>query len=240
MLLGPLIWVGHLASDVGTQVGLPVPGWPLTQILRLRALGAPEQETIAEVGQMMYMQGYDFRHYLAGGTVPGLIEIIVRTHHFLRYRCALKKQQPTSVLSANSAEDYIEESQVDGHLTAMLFWAHATACAVNAGKIVVQGATGSYFSAARAVNVAQWQVFALRTIQYLADRLRDKKVEQIVQNRKVLNERWDALALPLAFSQYIGADESPQLIITEGEWDERRTAVDDGSILQMPGRGCRA
>jgi hypothetical protein len=213
ILMAPLLWIGHLASDVATPMGLPPPGWALTQLLRIPSPGAPGEATIADVARMMYEQGYDFRHYLAGGIVPAIIEIVVRTYHFVRYSypAACKK-----TISANLAETCIANSQLEGHRTAMLFWAHATAAAVNAGKIVIQGAYGDYFSAARAINVAQWQMFAVRAAQYLAFRLRDKKVEQIVLNRKAINERWDQLSAKPAVYGYFASSEAPSLTVLEG------------------------
>ena len=213
ILMAPLLWIGHLASDVATPMGLPPPGWALTQLLRIPSPGAPGEATIADVARMMYEQGYDFRHYLAGGMVPALVEIIVRTYHFVRYSypAACKK-----TISANLAETCIANTQLEGHRTAMLFWGHTTAAAINAGKIVIQGAYGDYFSAARAINVAQWQMFAVRAAQYVAFRLRDRKVEQIVLNRKAINERWDQLSAKPTVYAYFASNEAPSLTVLEG------------------------
>jgi hypothetical protein len=224
MILGPLLWIGHLASDVATPMGLPVPGWSLTQLLRVPAWGAPGTETIADVARMMYEQGYDFRHYLAGGIVPALIEIVLRTYHFARYTYPLKRAEfsrhISNPVSADLAGRLIERSQVEGHLKAMLFWAHAFAAAVNAGKIAVQGITGNYphayFSAAKAINVAQWQVFAGRTVQYLIHRFRNKNLEQTVKNRQTLNKRWDELSgFPSVYADF-ACQEAPGLTVISG------------------------
>lgn len=221
ILLAPLIWIGHLASDVATPMGIPVPGWTLTQILRIPAPGAEGGATIADVGRMMYEQGYDFRHYLAGAVVPALVEIVIRTYHFLRYLYPLKKNSAAqNVFSTNLAYNYMKETTTESHLKAMLFWGHLTAAAINVGKIAIQGVTGNYFSAARAINIAQWQTFALRTIEYIYHCVRDKKLEQLMQNRKNLDERWDMISSSFPSSFYNFAKAAPSLLVIQEKCNE--------------------
>ena len=217
LLMAPLLWIGHLASDVATPMGLPAPGWALTQLLRIPAPGAPEVATVADVARSMYTRGYDLRHYMVGGIVPALIEVVIRTYHFVRYSYKSLRAEPhRTPISADLAGKFVTQTQQAGHLKAMLFWGHATAAAINSGKIVVQGLTGSYFSAARAINVAQWQTFAARAAQYLVHRLRDKSVEQIVRNRRALNERWDELLSDRLAYTFLTETEAPRLTVIQG------------------------
>ena len=96
----------------------------------------------------------------------------------------------------------------------MLFWSHATAAAINAGKVMVQGAsTQDYFSAVRAINIAEWQMFAIRTIKYLTHRYRNKTLEQIVKNRKKIHNRWEELSSFRGFNYIFESNDSPKLTI---------------------------
>ena len=193
MFFAPLIWLGHLVSDVTTPMGLPPPGWSLTQLLHVPAPGAPGNATIADITRLMYEQGYDFRHYLAGAIVPGLVEIIISVYHFVRYSYPKINKTKDNIITPDTALNQIDELQMHGHKKAMLFWGHATAAAINAGKVAIQGITGDYLSAARSINISQWQMFALRTIEYIHYKYRNKTVEQILANRPKINDNWDKL-----------------------------------------------
>jgi len=218
LIQAPVLWIGHLASDIATPMGLPPPGGVLTQLLQIPAAGAPGDATIADVCRRMYVQGYDFRHYLTGGIVPALIEIVVHAYHFIRYSYPMSSTRANrNLVSANLAENYVLQSELEGHRAAMLFWAHAMAAAINACKVVVQGFTGNYFSAVRAINLAQWQTFAVRTIQYMAHCFRDKKVEQIVKNRAALNRKWDELLAKSRTASCFILEEAPVLHIVASD-----------------------
>ena len=52
----------HLKSDVTTSMGLPVPLMSLFNLLQFGSIG-DEEQTIAEIVQGMYYEGYDFIHF---------------------------------------------------------------------------------------------------------------------------------------------------------------------------------
>ncbi|MBX9791923.1 MAG: hypothetical protein K2Y37_23620 [Pirellulales bacterium] len=115
---------GHLLSDVATPAGLPAPLMPLAGFLRFGRIG-PRQRTIAELARAMYASGYDFRHFLAGSIPTVLIEVLVRGFFVVR-----RWGQETDELGALPA--------LRGRaLGRMLFVAHATSAAINAGTIAV-------------------------------------------------------------------------------------------------------
>lgn len=128
---------GHMASDVATPAGLPPPLFVLLQFLQF---GDIKGRTIAELSRAMYRSGYDFRHFLAGGLCVALIEAIVRVAWFARER--------------HEGKTLMEALPVGNipRLRANLFLAHATAAAVNAGKVAI---TKDPLS----VSWAQWLAF---------------------------------------------------------------------------------
>jgi hypothetical protein len=125
--------------------------------------------------------------------VPGLVEIIITVYHFVRYSYPKINKTKDNIITPDTALNQIDELQMHGHKKAMLFWGHATAAAINAGKVAIQGITGDYLSAARSINISQWQMFALRTIEYIHYKYRNKTVEQILANRPKINDNWDKL-----------------------------------------------
>ena len=161
-------------------------------MLHIPVPGAPDGATLADVIRILYLRGYDFRHYLSGGVVPGLVEGIIRLYVWLRY-----SDESSSIsgdpLGLQATEESARRAQADARLASLLFWSHAVATGANAGRIVLHGHTGDFFSAARSINLAQWQMFTLRTMQYVHVRFRDTDLDQVVANRRRIDSRWTEL-----------------------------------------------
>jgi hypothetical protein len=128
---------GHMISDVATPAGLPPPLFALLQFLQF---GDIKGRTIADLSRAMYRSGYDFRHFFAGGVCVALIEVIVRVAWFAR--------------ELHDGKSLMEALPVGNkpRLQTGLFLAHATAAAVNAGKVAI---TNNPLS----VSWAQWLAF---------------------------------------------------------------------------------
>lgn len=138
---------GHMLSDVSTPMGLPAPLMPLAQFLQFGSLG-PEGHSVAETARRMYLQGYDFRHFAAGGLTATIVEVVVRGTWMARRLhegCPLKDALPNAALP---------------RLRRQLLLAHATAAAVNAGKVALM-------QNPLALNWAQW----LALLRYLGPEL---------------------------------------------------------------------
>ena len=69
----------HLLSDVATPMGLPAPGWTLTPLLQFGSFG-PEDHTVADLARYMYLNGYDFRHFVASLSSPLAIELVLLSY----------------------------------------------------------------------------------------------------------------------------------------------------------------
>ena len=71
----------HLKTDVNTAMGLPAPLMGLFNIMQFGELGT-EKQTVAEIVQGMYYEGYDFEHFCAQSIPTMLAEIAVRVSYF--------------------------------------------------------------------------------------------------------------------------------------------------------------
>ena len=134
----------HFKSDITTSMGLPAPLMSLFNFLQFGGIGEAEQ-TIAEIVQGMYYEGYDFIHFCSMSVPVMLVEVVVRLGY------ALKR-----IKEGHRIEDSIPFSlNRNDHpkLATMLFIGQAGAAAINAGKV--------YFTKnPMAINYPQWIAFA--------------------------------------------------------------------------------
>ena len=134
----------HLKSDITTSMGLPVPLMSLFNLLQFGSIGEEEQ-TVAEIVQGMYYEGYDFIHFCSMSVSAMLVEIVVRLGY------AMKRMKEGYPLKDSIPLSLNREKHPK--LATMLFIAHAGAAALNAGKV--------YFTHnPLAVNYPQWIAFA--------------------------------------------------------------------------------
>jgi hypothetical protein len=115
----------HFKSDITTSMGLPAPLMGLFNLLQFGSIGEEEQ-TIAEIVQGMYYEGYDFIHFCSLSIPVMITEVIVRLGY------ALKR-----IKEGNSIKDSLPLStNRENHpkLATMLFIAHAWAGVLPAGQ----------------------------------------------------------------------------------------------------------
>lgn len=134
----------HFKSDITTSMGLPAPLMGLFNLLQFGSIGEEEQ-TIAEIVQGMYYEGYDFIHFCSLSIPVMLTEVIVRLGYAIKRikeGYTIKESIPVSL-----------NREKHPKLATMLFIAHAGAAAANAGKI--------YFTHnPMSINYPQWIAFA--------------------------------------------------------------------------------
>lgn len=134
----------HFKSDITTSMGLPVPLMSLFNFMRVGNIG-DEEQTIAEIVQGMYYEGYDFIHFCSMSVPTMIVEVIVRLGYaFKRIKegHSIKESIPFSL-----------NREAHPKLATMLFIGHSAATAVNAGKV--------YFTKdPMAINYPQWLAFA--------------------------------------------------------------------------------
>ena len=165
--------IGHLISDVGTKTGLQPPLFSLFQGINLTSPFSDKDRKIGEIARWMYLNGYDFRHFLTMTITPAIIEIILRTYIMLKH--------------------YNNEGEVKIRLAgnpkyrSMLLWAHAIASAGNAGKIYFQQGNPL------AINYAEWMAF----FRYLTPSVKywilDKQKLEIAHLEKINDHEWNEI-----------------------------------------------
>lgn len=136
--------ITHFKSDITTSMGLPVPLMGLFNLLQFGSIG-DEEQTIAEIVQGMYYEGYDFIHFCSMSIPAMLVEVIVRLCY------AIKR-----IKEGNSIKESIPFSlnrEKHPKLATMLFIGHTGATAINAGKVYFTGNP-------MAINYPQWVAFA--------------------------------------------------------------------------------
>lgn len=166
----------HFKSDITTSMGLPAPLMALFNLLQFGSIGEEEQ-TIAEIVQGMYYEGYDFIHFCSMSIPTMIIEIIIRLGYGIK-----------RIKEGNSIKNSIPFSlnrEKHPKLNTMLFIGHSAATAVNAGKV--------YFTKnPMAINYPQWVAFAkysykqLKWVLLEKPELRDAYVRGIIAEE--LNE----------------------------------------------------
>ncbi len=148
----------HFKSDITTSMGLPAPLMGLFNLLQFGSIGEEEQ-TIAEIVQGMYYEGYDFIHFCSLSVPVMLIEVIVRVGY------AIKR-----IKEGHSIKESIPFSlnrEKHPKLATMLFIGHSGATAINAGKVF-------FTKNPLAINYPQWVAFA----KYLYKQLKWVLVEK--------------------------------------------------------------
>lgn len=157
----------HFKSDITTSMGLPAPMMSLFNLLQFGSIGEEEQ-TIAEIVQGMYYEGYDFIHFCSTSIPVLLTEVVVRVSYAIRM-----------IQEGHSVKEAIPFSlnrEKHPKLATMLFIAHSAATAINAGKV--------YFTKnPMAINYTQWVSFAKHSYKQLKwslvekPMLRDKYIQ---------------------------------------------------------------
>lgn len=168
----------HFKSDITTSMGLPVPLMAVFNLFQFGSIGEYEQ-TVAEIVQGMYYEGYDFIHFCSMSIPVMLTEVIVRISY------AIKR-----IKEGNKVKDSIPFSlNRDKHpkLATMLFIAHTGATAVNAGKV--------YFTKnPMAINYPQWIAFAKYSYKQLKWVIVEKPAARDAYVKGVLMDSWKELS----------------------------------------------
>lgn len=167
----------HLKSDITTSMGLPAPLMGLFNLFQFGSIGEYEQ-TVAEIVQGMYYEGYDFIHFCSMSIPVMLTEVIVRISY------AIKR-----IKEGNCIRDSIPFSlnrEKHPKLATMLFVAHSGATAINAGKI--------YFTKnPMSINYPQWIAFAKYSYKQLKWAIVEKPIAREAYITGKLDENWRSI-----------------------------------------------
>jgi hypothetical protein len=167
--------LGHFLSDVCTPRGLQPPSWEL--LLKLQSAPTPfGDRSVADIAKIMYRDGYDFRHFLAMGTVPAAIETVL--HGYFALRCYCDSEFKDAVDRQIELAAGKHRSDSEKYLTMSLL-ANASTLALNGVRVSVQGPLG--------FNYAQWLNFTRRLLKWLTRRF--KKPGEILLRGMECNSR---------------------------------------------------
>lgn len=183
-IFAPLLWLGHIISDMCTTMGVPIPGWGFLQILQFGSFGDKDRTT-ADISRWMYLNGYDLRHFITMSISVAVIEIIIRAYHYLsglENRWQMESSVNASLISKELAN---VESNLKLHK--MLFLAHSVAASGNAMKVF------AYSGNPLAINADQWMLFLQESIKITKAIFRDKVSEKIARNRRIIDEEWEKI-----------------------------------------------
>ena len=162
----------HFKSDITTSMGLPVPLMGLFNLLQFGSIGQEEQ-TIAEIVQGMYYEGYDFIHFASMSIPTMIVEVVVRLGYAIKRikeGHSIKESLPFSLNRDKNPK-----------LSTMLFIAHSAATAINAGKV-------AFTKNPMAINYPQWLAFAKYSYTQLKWVLIDKPEKRDAYISGKLNE----------------------------------------------------
>lgn len=182
----------HLKSDVTTSMGLPAPLMGLFSLMQFGSVGEEEQ-TIAEIVQGMYYEGYDFQHFCAQSIPVMLTEAVVRLGYSLK-RAAEGHGVKESIPITAGREHRPK-------LGTMLFMAHSLAAAVNAGRV-------AFAKDPMALNYPQWLFFAYRSFSQAKWVLVEKPLKRHEYMMQALEADIAAISLPEAVEVVVLGDEA--------------------------------
>lgn len=125
----PIIWIGHILSDVFTKAGIPIPGACLLRSLRFGSFGE-KGRTIAQVVEYMFLEGYDLRHLATMSTVNAVIEVVIRIFHYLTKPTISQFARPAALAE-------VDKEMLRVRLEKMRLIGYSVATAGNIAKLAV-------------------------------------------------------------------------------------------------------
>src|SRR2546423_8433260 len=162
--------IGHLLSDVATPHGLPAPFMTLLQGINAGSIG-DKGRTVGELARLMYMRGYDLRHFLVAGLTPAVIEIVLRAYLMLRHYA-----EHGAIPLVASHPKY----------RTMLLFAHGIAVLGNGTKVAL-------CKNPLAINVAEWYAFVRYLLPSIKYWVLDKRRLRIEHLEQLNDAGWDEL-----------------------------------------------
>lgn len=172
--------INHFKSDMNTSMGLPVPLMGVFNLFQFGEIGEFDQ-TIAEIIQGMYYDGFDFIHFLSSSIPVIIVELGVRVSYStkrIKEGYSVKDSIPVTINRKKRPK-----------LGTMLYISHTIATAVNAGKVTLAFKTGAA-NPFLAINYPQWLAFIKVSLQQLSwtliekPELRHKYVLGIIEDEK--------------------------------------------------------
>lgn len=177
--LAPIMWFGHLLSDLFTSAGVPVPGGTLLRAIQIGEFGK-KGRTFGELIDWMYTHGYDMRHLATMSTCNAAIHLIIGL--YLAFISPLNESESQLL----SEREYITVKNNEKKLN-MKFVASSIAVAGNVAKICAYEGNPSAF------NYSIWYEMIQHSISEVTIMTKDKSAENAIEKRHVLDENFEIL-----------------------------------------------
>ena len=185
VLISPIIWLGHLISDIFTKAGLPLPGSSFLRTLQFGSFGE-KKRTIGQVVEYMYLEGYDVRHLATMSLVNACVEIIIRIYHTLTKPRVQEFARPAALIQA-------EKEMLRHKLQKMRLCGYAVASAGNLAKLAAYQWNPTAFNAPAWIALARTSIAELEYQTSTA-----KEIIDIMEVRSEIEANFDHIQAKLS------------------------------------------
>ncbi len=173
----PILWIGHLLSDIFTKAGLPIPGGCALRILKFGSFGE-KNRTIGDIIEYMYITGYDLRHLATASICNVVIELLIRTYLFLIGNKVFEENAPLFEKEYDRVKNYQKKHK-------LLMTSYSVAIYGNISKVAI------YHGQPNAINIPIWYSFAKESIsQFTIYKNSNNDSIKSIENRHLIDERF--------------------------------------------------
>lgn len=176
-ILSVLYFIGHIISDMFTARGIPIPGFFITQFFT----NAENDNSISEIAENMYLNGYDMRH-LASMATPVMVKNLI-----IDVYMKLMEEDDTSLIAF--ADKELRELNESLKKVEMKFIADTVMVTGNVVKFFAPPSCGNPC----ALNAAEWFSFLHSGISVVRAGGRETSAEEALDNRKKIEKMWEEL-----------------------------------------------
>lgn len=178
LFYAPILWLGHIVSDIFTTMGVPIPGNSFLRLLQFGSIGDKER-TIAKISEEMFLDGYDLRHFATMSLSNAVIFLVISIYFILT-----KSNTPDGMLFSENEYNTIKLNQKKYAIT---YIAYSVAVSGNIAKVAL------YHGNPNAINASIWIKFIKESIRELEIVTRDKSGEKAIENRHAIDENFEVL-----------------------------------------------
>ena len=180
ILAAPIVWLGHLISDIFTKAGLPLPGSCFLRTLQFGSFGE-KKRTLGQVIEYMYVEGYDLRHLATMSLANACVEIIIRLYHILTKPNVQMFARPAALIQA-------DKEMIRHKLQKMRLCGYSVAAAGNLTKLA------AYKWNPTALNAPIWLAFIRSSFaEFEYQTSQTKEVLDVMDLRSEIEDNFDSL-----------------------------------------------
>lgn len=185
LLIAPIVWLGHLISDIFTKAGVPIPGSCFLRTLQFGSFGE-KKRTIGQVVEYMYIEGYDVRHLTTMSLVNACVELIIRIYHILTKPHIQEFVKSSAIIQA-------EKEMICHKLQKMRLCGYSVAAVGNLAKLA------AYQWNPTSLNAPVWLAFARASIaEFEYQMSTTKEIIDVMDVRSEIEANFDCIQTKLS------------------------------------------